>query len=223
MVLSDEQRTSSDEPAGLGAAGGVGMSDGERAEGEALRAVRVGLRIGRQGPRSELPGSGGVSLGPADRSLAARDEPAVKGRLVAARDAAAGRDVFYHHGHSHRGFVPVIVLLRPPARTQVPDEHADLRPLAGAILEAESAGGGVLAGTGLGALLADLVDSRLVVAGGGGGVFCGQHRAGAIGAGVDSAAVLPHRKARRSRTVGSARPACRGDGPFESRASIAWT
>ena len=56
MVLSDEQRTSSDEPAGLGAAGGVGMSDGERAEAWNLFAG------GGKGQGPTLAGQQGVKL-----------------------------------------------------------------------------------------------------------------------------------------------------------------
>ena len=68
---------------------------------------------------------------------------------------------------------------------------------------------------GLGALLADLAHRRLVVAGGGGGVLRRKHRAGATGARADPAALLPHRKTRRPRTVRPPRPARRGHGPLD--------
>ena len=110
---------------------------------------------------------------------------------------------------------PLVVLLRPSVRASIPLEHADVRRLAVAILETKPAGRGVLAGPGSGALLADLDDRRLVVAGGGGGVLCRQHRAGPTRAGADPAAVLPHRKARRPRTIRSPCPAGRGHGPLD--------
>ena len=164
--MSDQQPASSDQHAPAELPGEAGMTGGELAE--AKRYGRLELACaGRQGPRRGLSGRGGVSAGPARSTTGCKTCPLAGGQLV----AAAGGAVPGGDGDPRRRVVSAVVLLGPRAGASLPAEHADVRPLAVAVREAEPAGRGVLAGAGAGAVLADLDDRRLVVAGGGRGVL----------------------------------------------------